>query len=338
MNTDKTITQGRRPTARAAMKEAPVTASTAIGASSGSDTAASAVPTDAELAGSLDGDFRSDYVTANGLRLHYVAGGNGTPLILLPGWPQTWWEFRKIMPALATAGRRVIAVDLPGMGGSDKPGTGYDKKTMAGIIHGLVRALGYDQVDIAGHDIGAQVAFSFAVNHPEAVRGVALLDVVHPDPSLYEIRMLPSPGAPFFPWWFAFNQIAGLPEELLAGRARYLVDWVFDNFLVNKSAVTPLDRAVFARAYDTADGIRGGNGWYQTFGQDIVDLGSYGKVTAPMLGMVSNLGDGMFAAHMQATLPNQGTDVEVVVVPDAGHYFVEETPQVVIDQFNRFFV
>ncbi|WLQ45108.1 alpha/beta hydrolase [Streptomyces laculatispora] len=296
------------------------------------------VPTDAELANSLDGGFRSDYATVNGLRLHYVAGGEGTPLVLLPGWPETWWEFHKVMPALAAAGRRVVVLDLPGMGGSDKPATGYDKKTMAGFVHGFVRALGYDQVDIAGHDVGAQVAFSFAVNHPEATRRVALLDVLHPDASMYQIPVLPAPGLPFFPWWFAFNQVVGLPEQLLAGRARFLVDWVFDNFLLDRGAVSPADRAVYTRAYDTADGIRGGNGWYQTFGQDIADLGTYGQVTAPMLGLVSNLGDGLFAKQMEATLPTQGTDVRVVVVPDAGHYFVEEAPQAVIDEFNAFFV
>jgi pimeloyl-ACP methyl ester carboxylesterase len=302
------------------------------------DMAAVAVPSDAELARSLDGDFRSDHVTVAGLRLHYVVGGTGRPLLLLPGWPENWWEFRKVMPALAAGGHRVIAVDLPGMGGSDKPATGYDKKTMAGAIHGLVRALGYDQVDIAGHDMGSQVAFSFAVNHPEATRKVAMLDILHPDPSLYEIRMLPVPGVPIHPWWFAFNQVADLPERLLAGRFRYFIDWLFDNFLGDRSAVTPLDRAVYARPFDNPDAIRGGNAWFGTFGQDIVDLENYGKVTAPLLGMVSNLGDGLFAAQMQATLPNQGTDVKVVVVPDVGHYFVDEKPQAIIDQFTEFFV
>ncbi|MEU6441671.1 alpha/beta hydrolase [Streptomyces sp. NPDC047046] len=296
------------------------------------------VPTDAELASSLDGGFSSEYATVNGLRLHYVSGGEGAPLVLLPGWPETWWEFHKVMPALAAAGRRVIALDLPGMGGSDKPASGYDKKTMASVVHGFVRALGYDQVDIAGHDVGAQVAFSFAVNHPEATRRIALLDVLHPDASMYQIPVLPAPGLPFFPWWFAFNQVVGLPEQLLAGRAHFLIDWVFDNFLLNPDAVTPADRAVYTRAYDTADGIRGGNGWYQTFGQDIADLGTYGQVTAPMLGLVSNLADGMFAKQMEATLPTQGSDVRVVLVPDAGHYFVEEAPEAVIDAFNTFFV
>ncbi|WP_447007434.1 alpha/beta fold hydrolase [Saccharothrix isguenensis] len=301
-----------------------------------SETAA-AVPTDAELAESLDGDFRSDFATVDGLRIHYVAGGEGRPLVLLPGWPQTWWEYRKVMPALAAAGRRVIAVDLPGMGGSDKPASGYDKKTTAGVVHGLIRELGYEQVDVAGHDVGSQVAFSLAVNHPESVRKIAMLDILHPDPSLYEIRMLPTPGFPFYPWWFAFNQVSGLPEKLLEGRSRHLIDWVFDNFLVDQGALTEQDRAVFAHAYSTPDAIRGGNGWYQTFGQDIEDLASYGKVTAPLLGLVSNLGDGIYAAMMQGTLPSQATDVKIVVVQDAGHYFVDEAPQTVIEELDRFF-
>lgn len=296
------------------------------------------VPTDAELAQSLDGDFTSEFATVNGIRLHYVSGGTGRPLVLMAGWPQNWWAFRGVLPALAAAGRRVIALDLPGQGSSDKPEGGYDKKSMAAVVHAFVRELGYEQVDIAGHDVGSQVAFSFAANHPEATRKVAMLDILHPDPNLYQIPMLPVPGFPFHPWWFAFNSVAGLPEQLIEGRARHLVDWIFDNFLVNQGAVTELDRVVYTAHYDNADAIRASNGWYRTFGQDIADLESYDRISAPILGLVSNLGDGVFAAQMQGTLPTQGSDVKVVVVQNAGHYFVEEAPQAVIDEFNEFFV
>src|ERR1700736_5094596 len=100
----------------------------------------SSTMSDAELARSLEGGFVSSHAEVNGVRLHYVAGGRGEPLVLLGGGPQTWWEFHKIMPALAEP-RRVIAVDLRGMGGSDKPAGGYDKKTMAaGVlerVHGV---------------------------------------------------------------------------------------------------------------------------------------------------------------------------------------------------------
>lgn len=144
-------------------------------------------PSDATLARSLDGDFSSRYAEVAGTRLHYVIGGAGSPLVLLPGWPQTWWQFRKIMPALAQR-HRFIAVDLRGMGGSGKPMDGYDKKTMAGDIYELVRQLGYDQVDIAGHDIGAMVAQSLGNNYPAMARKLALLDVAHLDGSLYQLN------------------------------------------------------------------------------------------------------------------------------------------------------
>ncbi|MDT7614624.1 MAG: hypothetical protein QOF00_2071, partial [Pseudonocardiales bacterium] len=109
----------------------------ALAATTGVASAEQAAGTpDAELVRSLPGDFRNGYANVNGVRLHYVAGGQGEPLILLPGWPQTWWQYHKIMPSLA-ARYRVIAVDLRGMGGSGKPQDGYDKKTMARDIYEL---------------------------------------------------------------------------------------------------------------------------------------------------------------------------------------------------------
>ncbi|MFJ9033435.1 alpha/beta fold hydrolase [Streptomyces sp. NPDC102274] len=120
--------------------------------------------------------FSSGFAEVNGIRLHYVAGGQGYPLVLLPGWPRTWYQFHKIMPPLAEH-YRVIAVDLRGMGDSDKPATGYDKKPMAQDIYELIRALGYSKVNIAGEDIGAMVAYSFAANRPEATRKIAFWEV-----------------------------------------------------------------------------------------------------------------------------------------------------------------
>lgn len=290
------------------------------------------VPSDAELARSLPGGFTSRHAEVNGVRLHYVTGGRGEPLVLLPGWPQTWWEYRKVLPALA-ARYRVTVVDLRGMGGSGKPSSGYDKKTMARDVRELVRVLGHDRVNIAGHDVGAMIAFSFAVNHPEATKKLALLDVTHPDESYYEFRMLPQPGQPFFPWWFAFNQVQGLPEQLITGRSRYLVDWIFDYLLVDKSAIGDRDRAVYANAYSSPDAIRGGNSWYRAFGQDIEDYKTYGKVAAPTLGLAHSA----FYPRMNAVLPTQATDVRVAELTGTGHYFVEERPAAVVGHLTGFF-
>jgi pimeloyl-ACP methyl ester carboxylesterase len=120
--------------------------------------------------------FDSGYADVNGTTLHYVAGGAGDPLVLLHGWSETWYTWHKVMPALARR-RRVVAVDLRGIGGSGKLATGYDKTTMAEDVYELIRHLGYQRADIAGQDVGAMVAFSLAVNHPEAVHRLIVSEV-----------------------------------------------------------------------------------------------------------------------------------------------------------------
>src|SRR5262249_50060438 len=155
-------------------------------------------------------------------------------------WPQTWWEYRHVLPALA-ARFRVFAVDMRGMGASSKPESGYDKKTAAADILALARRLGYSSINIAGHDIGAMVAYSFAVNHPDATRKVALLEVPHPNKFLFTIALLPENPPPVQVWWFAFNQLHGLPEQLLTGRFRAMIDWTFNSLMAHPEAATDRD-------------------------------------------------------------------------------------------------
>ncbi|MEU1729022.1 alpha/beta hydrolase [Nonomuraea sp. NPDC005692] len=304
----------------------------------------SEVPSDAELASSLEGGFVSRHADVNGTRLHYVTGGRGRPLILLGGWPQTWWEFHKIMPPLARQ-HQVIAVDLRGMGGSAKPASGYDKKTMAADIAALVRHLGHERADIAGHDIGGMVAYALAANHPARTRRIALLDIAHPDERFFNHSLLPRPGRHQvdgdihagpgrFLWWFAFNQVPGLPERLLAGRSRELIDWMCDYLIEDPASISDRDRDIYAHAYSTPDAIRAGNSWYRAFAQDIADEKTYGKVTAPILGLGGGENGHLL---LQAVLPDKGTEVEVVLVPGSGHYIPEEQPEIVTAHLTRFF-
>ncbi|MER7789673.1 alpha/beta hydrolase [Streptomyces sp. NPDC097640] len=290
------------------------------------------VPSDAELAQSLEGGFESRHAEVNGLDLHYVIGGQGRPLFLLGGWPQTWWQFHKIMPELARR-HQVIAVDLRGMGSSAKPESGYDKRTMATDILALARFLGHDQVDIAGHDIGATVAYSFAANHPEAARRIALLDVQHPGEHWYQFSVLPRPGQKLVPWWFAFNQLRGLPEQLISGRSRFLIDAVHNPLLADPASISDFDRAIYAHAYSTPEAIRAGNGWYQAFGQDIEDERGYAPLTPPILALTSEWG---FDAA-RTFLFRRALDAEVVTIEDSGHYLAEEQPGQVVRHLTTFF-
>ncbi|MFJ9852103.1 alpha/beta fold hydrolase [Streptomyces sp. NPDC101150] len=300
------------------------------------------VPTDAELAASLRGDFTSAYADVNGTRLHHVTGGRGEPLVLLGGWPQTWWQFREVLPELALR-YRVTAVDLRGMGSSAKPESGYDKKTMARDIRELIRHLGHESALVAGHDIGASVAYHLTANHPQAVRSLVTLDIGVPDASWLDIGMLPGSdeqtaeltlGRGGYPWWFAFNQLHGLPEQLLAGRFRTLIDWLYGHMLVNQESVDEQARQIYAHAYDSPDAIRAGNAWYQTMRQDIADLASYAPVTLPVLTLA---GESSYPLLREQMGPDKGTDIRVREVMGSGHYIPEERPDVVVRELTGFF-
>lgn len=294
---------------------------------------------DAVLVRSLPG-FENAYADVNGIRLHYVIGGSGTPLVLLPGWPQTWWEYHKIMPALAKE-FRVVVVDLRGMGASSKPASGYDKKTMAADIHALTKHLGFRRVHIAGHDIGSMVAFSFAANFPDATLRLAMMDVPHPDDFFTQLRMLPEVGKfgdkideahPGYPWWFAFHQVKDLPERLLAGRFRTYQDFLLDYLLLDSASIDARDRAIYEAAYDSPEAIRAAHGWYQAFPQDAIDMKAYPRLTMPVLGLGST-GYGW----LQAAVTPVATDFELVKVEHSGHYIADEQPAFVARALIAFF-
>jgi len=285
---------------------------------------------DPKLVSELKG-FRNGDVEVNGVRLHYVEGGKGPTVVLMPGWPQTWWAFHKIMPKLAER-YHVVAVDIRGMGSSDKPAGGYDKKNMAKDIHELVKSMGLTSAHIVGHDIGSQVAYAYAANYPEATTSVTFLDVAALPESAADLKLIPEKPISgdfrdnFFLWWFAFNQVQGLPDELIEGRAFLYLDWFWKSLLFKQNALSKEDRAVYANAYNSPDGVRGGNDWYQAYPQDLADQKNYPeRLTVPSLG-IGGLGNSLLVDFMTKRLTNPRLEH----ITESGHYIAEEAPEKVI--------
>lgn len=283
---------------------------------------------DEELIKRLPG-FTNHYATVNGVRLHYVEGGQGPALVCLPGWPQTWYSYHPIAAELAQH-YRVIIVDIRGMGSSDKPASGYDKKTMAQDIYELLRHLGLSNASLLGHDIGGMVATSFAFNHPEATDKLILADGAHPSEGMRQMPMLPAPGSftdkmsgqqPYI-WWMAFNQVKELPEQLLAGRFQHLLDYLFRYVMLDESCMSAFDRAVYAAVYNQPENIRASNAWYQAMDQDIADANTYARLTMPVLG----IGSQVSYNYLQMSLPYMAENARVVGILDSGHYMFEEKP------------
>ena len=292
---------------------------------------------DAALVSKLPG-FVNAYATVGGVRLHYVAGGKGPPLFLLPGWPETWWAYRKVMPDLART-HRVIVVDIRGMGSSAKPAGGYDKKTMADDIAALAASLGYAKIDLVGHDIGSMVAYSLAASDPELVSKLVLVDVGPPSAGYWNLKLLPEPGTftdtidpdhPYF-WWFAFHQVKGMPDELLEGRAGIEQAWFFRYMAKDQGAIDPLARAVYAAAYSTREGTRAGNAWYQSFAQDIDDNAKFAKLTMPVLGL-----GGPGYKRLKAAIDGFAPGSQTILVEGSGHFIAEEKPTEMIRLLHGF--
>ena len=151
-------------------------------------------------------EFKHHYANLKGVRLHYVTMGQGAPMVLLHGWPQTWYEWRRVMPLLADK-YSLVAPDLRGLGDSSRPSSGYDKKTVANDIWMLMHShLGHARFAVVGHDWGAPVAFRLAADHPVEVTHLAMLDV--PVPGDQPAGAAIGGGAR---WWHMFHQVLDLP-------------------------------------------------------------------------------------------------------------------------------
>ena len=221
--------------------------------------------------------FSHHTTTVNGNQIHYVIGGHGDPVILLHGWPETWYGWHQVMPALAKK-YTVIAPDLPGLGDSSKPLTGYDGKTVAAIIHQLVTQLGFKSIFLVGHDIGTQVAYSYAAEHPTEVKKLVVMELTIPG-------FVPAGRMPL--WWAIFHQTPDVPEALVQGKEMMYLSWFFHNLPFNPAAITQTDINEYVSHYSAPGGMRAGFEYYRAFPQDAIQNMNYSKIklTMPVLAL-----------------------------------------------------
>jgi len=218
----------------------------------------------------LDGiSFRIDNVTfshhtaaENGIQLHYVIGGKGDPLVLLHGWPETWYGWRHVMLALAK-NFTVVVPDLRGLGDSSKPLSGYDGKTLAEDLHQLVGRLGFKTIFLVGHDIGTQVAYSYAAAHPTEVKKLVVMELTIPG-------FAPAVRMPL--WWVTFHQTPDISEALVEGKEMMYLSWFFHNLAYNPAAITQADINEYVSHYSAPGGMRAGFEYYRAFPQDAIKI------------------------------------------------------------------
>ncbi|AJG23008.1 alpha/beta fold hydrolase [Cupriavidus basilensis] len=262
------------------------------------------------------------YVRIDGHRVHCVTAGSGQPVLLIPGWPQTWFAWRHVMAALAQRGFLAVAVDPPGTGHSDRPPTGYDTGATAHTLHRVMAALGHDRYQVVGHDVGMWVAYALACDHPGAVTRLALTEAVIPG-------LAPAPGifAPpaenKFLWHFMFNQVADLPETLIAGREAAYLNFMFDQWSHRRDRVA-VD--TYIAAYSAPGGLRGGFAYYRAIPETVRQNRERAKRKLAMPVLAIGAEHATNDAPL-VTLRDNAIDLRGVVVPDCGHFIMEEAPE-----------
>jgi pimeloyl-ACP methyl ester carboxylesterase len=268
-------------------------------------------------------DFSETTAYANGITINYVRGGTGPTLVLLHGYPQTWYMWRKVLPALAEH-FTVIAPDLRGAGGSDAPTDGYRKSILAEDVHQLLVGLDLaDEVNVVGHDIGTMVAYAYAAAHRESTSRLVLIEAPLADESLYELPSLTAQGPGL--WNFGFFALQnGLPEQMLAGREDVWVDGFIDWLEVVKGGVDEQAIAEYAAQLRQPGHTRASFEYFRAFHADAAETIHHRDrpLTMPVLAIGA---EGTLGQMVHDQVVRYATDVTGHIAP-TGHWVAEEDP------------
>jgi pimeloyl-ACP methyl ester carboxylesterase len=263
----------------------------------------------------------------DGTRLHYVTSGSGPAVLLLHGWPQTWYEWRNVAAALPDF--TVVMPDLRGFGYSAKPAAGYDATTMAADIHGLVTKLQLREVTVVGHDWGAVFGYVYAASYRDEVSALGVLEMVLPGVGMMEEAMVPRPKGRFL-WHMGFQTVPDIPELLVRGHERAYLRWFFEHFAYDPSAITSVDLDEYVAAITQVGALRAGLAVYQSYFETAEQVASHAKkpleIPVVAYGGDTCLGD-LTLGSVHAVAPQaQGG-----VIPRCGHWAPEERPDFVAD-------
>jgi pimeloyl-ACP methyl ester carboxylesterase len=278
-------------------------------------------------------EFKHRMVEAADVRFHIVEAGQGPTVVLVAGFPQSCYAWRRVMPLLAKH-FKVIAVDLPGQGDSEKPANGYDTLTTSKRLQALLDTLGEERYVYVGHDVGSWVGYAHAHQFQHKLRGVALLDGNIPGVTLQSTLTLGADN--WRNWHFLFNPIPDLPEALLQGRERILIEWFFSRKTANSTATfSKADIDEYERVYQGLGGMRGMLGYYRAVLEDIEQnkalMGQ--KLSLPILALGGDVGS---APDLFDRMKPLGNDVRGGVIANSGHYIPEEQPEALAKELIAF--
>lgn len=286
----------------------------------------------------MDAPRHGSVFLPDGMRLHVVEQGPGDAeaVLLLHGWPQTSHAWRHVSPLLAEAGYRTIAPDLRGFGHSAKPASGFDKKTVARDLLGLLGALGIERCWVVGHDMGGQVAYPFVAQWPDRARGLVFIESGLPGFGQEKAMDVANGGS----WHFGFNATGDIAEALVSGREHLFIGAMIHRDTVglfDPTAIPEADIAVYAAAAAAPGALRCMFAYYRTLlSQDLADNLAFGttKLTLPVLAVGAEHG---YRGGALAAMQKVAADPQSWIASGCGHYVPEERPRELAARLIQFF-
>jgi pimeloyl-ACP methyl ester carboxylesterase len=277
--------------------------------------------------------FTSRRVRVDGMRLHVVTGGEGPAVLLLCGWPQTWYAWRHVMPALARE-FTVVAVDPRGVGLSDKPVSGYDSGTLAADAMKLMRVLGRERFALVTHDVGAWTGYALASEHPAAVDRLVAMETI--TPGLTEPGALLLPGAiNSLLWHFPFNRVEGINEQLVRGREDIYFGYQFASKAATPTSVPPEAVRVYVDALRNPDALRSSFEFYRAI-DEIIAQNTKRKQTKLKMPVLAVGGERAIGTGVETEMRTVAENVSGAIIAGAGHFLMDESHEQVIEVLEPF--
>lgn len=283
--------------------------------------------------------FTDRFVDANGIRQHIVIGGDGPPLLLVHGWPENWYAWRFMMPALAQQ-YTVVAVDQRGIGLSEKTPDGYDAATLANDLAALMDVLGHERFSVIGHDTGYVISYALAADHPERVDRAVFIEIPGPPGVDIEHQF----GPPYFVgrdtndklWHIAFNRVH---HELIVNMVRSNADEYYRyEFAIQGGGFAMPEQAIkyYVDLYThSKDALRASFGLYRAWDETLQQ--NIGRATTPLTLPVLGIGGELsYGGAPAGALMNAATDLQSAIVPGAGHWLAEQAPEHMVELVTTF--
>ena len=266
--------------------------------------------------------------------IHAFVAGSGSPVILLPGWPETAEAYSEVLPLLAER-HKVFTLDPPGLGKSEPSAEGYDTATVAKMLSVAVNTVTSERIHVVGHDVGGWIAYAWAAQFKAQLRSLTLLDTAVPGTGAPQSFPL-SPELNVKLWQFSFNILPDLPEILTAGREREFFNWLFEHKSERLDRIPQGNRDCYVQAYARPGAMSRGFAYYRAVAESAKQNQEFStrKLSMPVLALGGRSATG---DRLRASMEALALQVEGGVIEDCGHYVMEEQPEVVARELLDFF-